>query len=111
MKHEYRIYKEVYEDIKSGKKEIEFRLLNEKSEKINVDDYIRFKVLDDEKYLDTKVIDKYIYNDLDELWNSGDVLNNSLNYTKEEFYKVFSDIFGEEKVNESKIVGFKIKVV
>lgn len=112
MKYEYRIYEEVYNDMISGKKAIEFRLLNEKSSNIQIEDKIKFIVADnEEKYLIAKVIDKYIYDTLENLWNDKDRLNNSLNYTKEEFIKAFNNIFGEENVSKSKIVGLKIKVL
>lgn len=112
MEFEYRIYEEVYKDMLSGKKTIEFRLLNEKSSNIQIGDKIKFIVADnEEKYLIAKVIDKYIYDTLEVLWNDKDRLNNSLNYTKEEFINAFNNIFGEENVNNSKIVGFKIKIL
>lgn len=112
MKYEYRIYEEVYNDMLSGKKTIEFRLLNEKSNSIKIGDKIKFIVADnEEKYLTAEVIDKLIYTNLDDLWNDKDILNNSLNYTKEEFIKAFNDIFGEENVSNSKIVGLKIKIL
>ena len=112
MKYEYRIYEEVYNDMISGKKAIEFRLLNEKSNNIQIEDKIKFIVADnEEKYLIAKVIDKYIYDTLEDLWNDKDRLNNSLNYTKEEFIKAFNNIFDEENVSKSKIVGLKIKVL
>ena len=98
MEFEYRIYEEVYNDMLSGKKTIEFRLLNEKSSNIQIGDKI-------------KVIDKYIYDTLEDLWNDKDRLNNSLNYTKEEFINAFNNIFDEENVSKSKIVGLKIKVL
>ena len=47
---EYRIYKSVYDDMLSGKKNIEFRLLNEKSENINQGDKIKFRVLDNDNF-------------------------------------------------------------
>ena len=110
MEYSYRIFEEVYNDMLSGKKTIEFRLLNEKSNNIQIGDYIKFIVQDnEEKYLITEVIDKIIYNNLDELWDSKDVMNNTLNYTKEEFIQAFNTIFGESKVRQSKIVGFKIR--
>ena len=113
MNHfEYRIFDEVYNDILSGKKTIEFRLLNDKSESIKPKDEILFKVLDnDDKSILVEVIDKYIYNDLDELWNHKNIINNnSLNYTKEEFVSVFNNIFGKDKVDDSKIVGIEFKL-
>ena len=45
--YNYRIYNEVYNDIKCKKKDIEFRLLNEKSEKIKLGDLIEFNVVDE----------------------------------------------------------------
>lgn len=112
MNHfEYRIFDEVYNDILSGKKTIEFRLLNDKSESIKPKDEILFKVLDnEEKCILVEVVDIHIYNDLDELWNHKDILNNSLNYTKEEFVSVFNNIFGKDKVDVSKIVGIEFKL-
>ena len=112
MEYRYKIYKEVYSDMLSGKKTIEFRLLNDKSEKITKGDIINFIVEDDESlFLETKVIDKYIYDNLEELWNSKNVLNNCLDYNKEEFIEAFYNIFGKEQVDNTKIVGFKIKVI
>lgn len=111
MEFKYRIYKEVYNDMLSGKKNIEFRLLNEKSESIKVGDMIKFIIIDDEnKYLVTKVIDKFIYDDLDSLCDSDEYLNNNLDCSKEEFVSLFNKIFGEENVRNSKIVGFKIEI-
>ncbi len=108
---EYKIYDTVYDDMISGKKTIEFRLLNEKTASINVGDEIKFKVLDNEtKYLLVDVVNKYIYKDLEELWKHKDIFNNILNYSKEEFINVFCNIFGKEKVKKSKIVGIEFKI-
>lgn len=101
----------VYDDMISGKKTIEFRLLNEKTDSIKVGDEIQFKVLDDEnKYILVEVTNKYIYKDLNELWKQKEVLNNTLNYSKEEFINAFYNIFGKEKVINSKIVGIEFKI-
>ena len=83
-------------------KTIEFRLLNEKSKSIKSGDEIQFNVLNKEdKYVLVEVINKYIYNNLEELWNHKEILNNTLDYSKEEFINVFYDIFGKEKVKNS----------
>ena len=110
---EYRIYKSVYDDILSGKKNIEFRLLNEKSDKIKPGDKIKFKVLDnDNLYILTNVVEKFVFNNIDELWNNKDILsNNALGYTKEELAVVFYEIFGRENVINSKIVGIKFNII
>jgi len=112
MNHfEYRIFDEVYNDMIIGKKTIEFRLLNDKSNSIKKGDEILFKVLDnDNKNILVEVIDKYIYNDIDDLWNSKDIINNILNYTKEDLIKAFYNIFGKEQVINSRIIGIKFKL-
>ena len=111
MKYEYRIYEEVYNDMLSGKKTIEYRLLNEKSKKINIGDEIKFIVVNNEdKYILTKVIDKFVYDNLEELWSSSKTQNNILDCNKETFKETFYKIFTKEKVDKSKIVGFKIMV-
>ena len=107
---EYRIYKSVYDDIKSGKKTIEYRLLNEKSKKIKKGDFIRFKVLNNEKEIIVEVVDKYIYDNIDELWNDPKTLVNALDYTKEEFQNALYEIFGKNEVLNSKIVGIEFKI-
>ena len=112
MNHfEYRIYNEVYDDMVSGRKTIEFRLLNEKTESIKPGDEIQFNVLNnDDKYVLVEVINKYIYDNLEELWSNKETIDNSLNYSKEEFINAFYDIFGKEKVESSKIVGIEFKL-
>ena len=82
MEYSYRIFEEVYNDMLLGKKTIEFRLLNEKSNNIQIGDYIKFIVQDNEE--------KYLI-------------------TEEDFIQAFNNIFGKNKVRKSKIVGFKIK--
>lgn len=108
---EYRIYNKVYNDIVLGKKTIEFRLLNEKSNSIKIGDEIKFIVLDNkQKYVLVEVLNKYIYNDIEHLWNNREVITNICNYTKEEFINAFCNIFGKEKALNSKIVGIEFTI-
>ena len=90
---EYRIYNEVYDEIASGKKTIEFRLLNKKTESIKQGDEIQFKVLNNEdKYILVEVTNKYIYDSLEELWNHKEIMSNALNYSKKEFINVLDAV-------------------
>lgn len=111
--YNYKILNEVYNDIIVGRKTIEFRLLNEKSERINNGDYIVFKVLDDEsKSIKVKVMDKKIYNDLDELLKDKESLNgNILNLDNEGIKETFYSIYGKDVVLNSKIVGIRFKKI
>lgn len=110
---EYKVLKEVYEDMVSKKKDTEIRLLNEKSSNIKIGDTIRFKTLNNEDiYVDTKVIGLKIYNTVDEVWNEYQNKNllstiNSL----DEFKNVMYSTFTKEKVDNSKIIGIKFKLL
>ena len=108
---EYRVYDSVYEQMISGKKTIEFRLLNDKAKRINIGDEIRFVVLNnDSKDIIVEVINKYIYDNIEDLWISKEIINNALDYDKEAFINEFYNIFGKENVTNSKIVGLEFKI-
>ena len=113
MKYIYKVYDGVYKSIISGQKTIEFRLLNNKSENIISEDIIEFVVVDNEdKKISVKVINKYIYNNIDELWNDKvHTTSNVLNSSKEEFLKTLYKIFGEPEVKSSKIVGIEFELL
>lgn len=104
---EYRVLKEVYDDMVSGNKDTEIRLLNEKSSNIKIGDIIRFKVLDNEEiYVDTKVVNLTIYNNVEEVWEKRKNLLSTIN-TFEDFRKIFYSIYTKEKVDRSKIIGIQ----
>lgn len=108
----YKIYKNVYDEMVSGKKNVEIRLLNEKSQKIKIGDKITFQVVDSYLSLIVEVTNKYIYSNVDELWEEKAIVsNNTLNYTKEEFASALYEIFGKDKVVSSKIVGIEFKIL
>lgn len=104
----YKIYQNVYDAMISGNKTIEVRLLNEKSERIQKGDEIIFSVLDSNKTLIVEVTNKNIYDSVDDLWeNKNIVLSSAIDYTKDEFIKVLNEIYGEEKVSNSKLIGIE----
>ena len=110
--YEYKILDKVYDDIISGNKKVEFRLLNEKSESIKNGDNILFKVINNEKKnVLVEVINKYVYDYLDDLQNHKEVLHNTIKYSKEEFINAFCDIFKKEKVDNSEIVGIEFEII
>jgi len=107
----YRITEQVYEWIKSGTKNIEIRLYNEKSSKIKINDIINFKVLDnEEKSIKVKVIGLLIYQDIESLLKDVN-LNNIANVDKDTLINMLYNIFGEEKVKTHNIIGIKFELV
>lgn len=109
--YEYKIYKSVYDQIINKTKTTEIRLLNDKSNKIKKGDTIKFNVVDSDISIIVEVLDKYIYKNIDSLWQDKDiVLESTMNYTKEEFTNLLYEIFTKEKVLSSKIVAIKFKI-
>lgn len=109
---EYKIYQSVYDDMVSGNQTKEIRLLNKKSEKIQIGDKIKFQVEGSDLYLIVEVTNKFIYANVNELWENKDVvLKRVKNYTKEEFLNALFEIFGKEKVLSSKLVCIEFQVL
>lgn len=106
----YEIYQDVYDAMISGWKNIEVRLLNEKSAQIKNGDEIIFSVPDCEKRLSVEVTNKYVFKNVEELWKHGDiVLKSAIDYTKDEVENQLYEIFGKENVLNSKLVGIEFK--
>lgn len=107
----YKIYQNVYDAMISGRKNIEVRLLNEKSAKIKNGDEIIFSVPDSEKRLSVQVTNKYVFENVEELWKHRNiVLKSAIDYTKDEVENQLYEIFGKENVLNSKLVGIEFKI-
>lgn len=111
MEYTYNIYNDIYYLMLAGKKDIEVRLLNEKSEKILVGDFITFNNLDEKgKYIKTKIIKKTIYKDVDELLLDNYIERILPGRSKEDLVEILVKIFKED-FNSSKLVAFKFKYI
>ena len=111
MEYTYNVYNDIYYLMLAGKKDIEVRLLNEKSEKILEGDFIIFNNLDEKgKYIKTKIIKKTIYKDIDELLLDNDIKRILPGSSKEDLVEILVKIFKED-FNNSKLVAFKFKYI
>lgn len=111
MEYTYKIYNDIYYLMLAGIKDIEVRLLNEKSEKILVGDFITFNNLSCEgRYIKVKVIGKNIYNSVDEMVLDNDIARILPGSSKEELNELLVQIFGDVS-KKSKIVTFSFVVV
>lgn len=108
---EYIITQDVYNGIVSGKKKIEIRLYNEKSSKININDYITFKVLDNDSIsIRVKVVALLRYKNITDLLMD---INPNLvmyNYPIEKAEELLGEIFGIEKVKTHDVIGIKFEL-
>ena len=105
----YNIINDVYNWMTSKKKDVEVRILKEKSEMINVNDYITFNNQDKEnEYVVVKVINKVIVDNLDELLSIYDVNRIMPGHTKEDLIDLMNKIYGNE-LTKKKIVAFEFE--
>ena len=111
MMHSYKILDDVYYWLISWKKNIEVRLLNEKSSNIQIDDYILFNnKAENNKYIKVKVINKNIFNSIDELLNNYDINRIVPNYSKDELIKLLNQIYGNSLI-DTKLVAFEFEYI
>lgn len=111
MEYSYNIINDVYYWMLSGEKTIEVRLLKDKSEKIQINDYITFNNQDFEgKYIKTQVINKGIYNNVDELLKNNDIDKMMPKHTKEELIELLNEIYGDNLI-DGKLVAFEFVVL
>ena len=109
---EYKIYRKVYDNMIAGTKKVEIRLLNEKSNKIKIGDKIKFSVVDDENtYLNVRVTNLYNFKNIEDLWKNKNFIVLDKNLSKEEFVKLFYEIFGEDEVKTHTIIGIEFEII
>ncbi len=101
-----------FDYIKYGSKRIELRLNDEKRKNIKIGDEIIFEeLIDNPRYLKTRVIDLYYensFNDLIEKYNI-ELFADKYVY-KEELIKILNDIYSQEEQEKYGIVGIRIEL-
>lgn len=111
MEYTYNIINDVYYWMLSGKKTIEVRILKEKSSKIQINDYITFNNQDQEgRYIKVKVINKVIYDTIDELIKDNDINKMMPGATEKEFIELLEKIYGD-MLSTSKMVAFTFEYI
>lgn len=102
MKHSMKLLSDPFERVKNGTKTIEFRLYDEKRQKLKVGDEIEFSKLPDLNEKITVIIEElYQYSTFKELF---DYLN------IDDFQKMYS-IYTKEEEKEYGVLGIKVRVI
>jgi len=111
VEYTYNILDEVYYWMLSKQKNVEVRILKEKSEKIQVGDFITFNNQDhNNQFIKVKVIDKNIFDNVSELLKKYNVNNIMQHHTEEEVKELLEKIYGED-LKRKKIVAFKFEYI
>lgn len=107
--YSYNIINDVYNWMISRKKDIEVRILKEKSQAIQVGDIITFNNLDNNnQFIKVKVINKTIVNNIHELLEKFDVERMMPGHNEEALIDLMKKIYGDE-LNKKPIVAFEFK--
>ena len=107
--YSYNIINDVYNWMISRKKNIEVRILKEKSQAIQVGDIITFNNQDNfGKFIKVKIINKTIVDNVYELIEKFDVERMMPGHTKEDLVELMQKIYGDE-LNKKQIVAFEFE--
>ncbi len=105
----YNIINDVYNWISSRKKEIEVRILKEKSQNIKAGDIIIFNNQDMiGKFIKVKVINKTIVQNVTKLLEKFEVERMMPGHTQEDLINLLRQIYGDE-LNQKPIVAFEFE--
>ena len=105
----YNIINDVYNWMISKKKNIEVRILKEKSQAIQVGDLITFNNQDNlGKYVKVKIVNKTIVNNVNELLEKFAVERMMPGHTEEDLIDLMNKIYGEE-LSQKQIVAFEFE--
>ena len=108
-KYSYNIINDVYNWMISRKKDIEVRILKEKSQAIQVGDIVTFTNLDNiHEFVKVKIIGKNIVNNMDELLEKYNVFRIMPGHSEDDLRELMWKIYGEQ-LDEKQIVAFEFK--
>ena len=111
MTYEFNLSDEPYKKIKSGLKNVEMRLYDERRKDIKIGDYIILKNEDTNKKLKVKVLNINIFNSFKELYAS--YPKNRLGYSDNETasYKDMNRYYDDFKQKKYKVMAIEIELL
>lgn len=113
MIHKMNLAAEPFEQIASGRKTIEMRLLDEKRQKLMIGDLIEFTNLSDNKLLLAEVVALHIFDSFADLYSNLPLLK--CGYTEDTIQEAKPDdmlqYYSQDKQDQYKALGIEIKLV
>lgn len=112
--HEMKLREKYYNYILNGTKRIEIRLYDEKRQKIQLGDKIRFykESSSKEEYFDSKVIGLLRYKTFSCLFKDYDIsLLADKSLSKEELLKVLEEFYSKEEQEKYGVIGIRIELL
>ena len=107
---EIHLHKDPFDLIKSGKKDIELRVNDEKRQSIKVGDTIKFICRLDNEVFYAEVINKYYYKDFKEVYDH--IAPERMNFFKEGMstYKDLEQFYSQDEIDKYGVVALELKI-
>ena len=111
MIHEMNLNHKPFESIKSGHKDIEMRLYDDRRKKIKEGDVIMFTNNETGEKMFVEVINLYIYNNFKELYSHFE--KERLGYLPDQIAKPedMEQYYSPDLINKNQVVGIEIQVI
>lgn len=114
MRHYMNLFSEPFQMIKSGKKDIELRLYDEKRRKICVNDIIVFTNIDTKEFIETECLKIHIaesFVKLFEMINNNERVGSQVTETHEEMAEQMRVYYSKEDEEKYGVVGIEVVLI
>ena len=111
MEYKMHLTEKPFFMIKSGKKDIEMRLFDEKRQKIQKGDTIEFSNVETGQTINAEVIDIHKFNNFSELYSDFDKTRLGYYEDEEASPKDMSQYYSNEEIEKYGVVGIEIKKI
>ena len=108
MVHKMRLVSFAFNKVKSGEKDIEIRVNDEKRKKIKIGDMIIFEHIESHEEIKVQVVNLYKFDSFKELFSHFD--NKRLGLNKDDTYKIMDNFYSKEEEKEGAL-AIQIKLV
>ena len=109
MEHNMNLVPWAYEEDKSGRKDIEVRLNDEKRQKMNVGDIIVFTNTETGEHLKAQIVERHLFDTFEELFNT---FNHTRIGVKEtDTAEIMNNFYSKEDQETYKALGLEIKLI
>jgi ASC-1-like (ASCH) protein len=109
MEHNMNLVPWAFEEVKSGRKDIEVRLNDEKRQKMNVGDIIVFTNTETGEQLKAQIIERHLFNTFEELFNSFD--HTRIGVKETDTADIMNNFYSKEDQEKYKALGIEIKLI
>ena len=109
MTHKMKLVDFAFKEIKSGKKDIEVRLNDEKRQLIHIGDIIEFSHIDTGETIRVEVINLHKFNTFKELFDKFE--HKRLGLNENDDARIMNNFYSEEEQKEYGALGIEIRLI